>query len=291
MSDTLSQVFEELRIPITNFFGSSELGLVMYARKAPYTQLRPCYGISPPLVYPISEYGPDGSRHVELWFTPEMSSHLTHQLACSQIPIKLEPFPGDGPHKGKLALNFEDIFQELTITNHSNSKSETVYVHVGRHTDEVRLGEGGFGSLNATTYEETLLSEISARIGQPGSYPWTVAGTQLFGNNMACTALVIQLSVNQDPGTDPQSNLPIHELYDSVEKTNDTLGLTGCRRVHTGKRTLIISSDGSFTHGPGSERLGGQGVLLSLTHKRTPKRWENVCKFKPWLDGLDFSVP
>ncbi|CAE6482307.1 unnamed protein product [Rhizoctonia solani] len=291
ISSALSQVFEELRIPVKNVYGLSELGGIMHASKPPYTQLRPFHRIPHPLVYPISEYMPDGSRYVELWMTPEMSPHLAHQLAFDHAPVKLKPFPGDGPHKGKLAVNFEDIFQELTITNQPNSKFETVYIHMGRHADEVRLGEGGFGSVYATLYEETVSSEISARIGQPGSYSWTVGGVQLFGNNMPCTALVIQLGVNHDLAMDPQNNLPIHELYESVEQTNDTLGLTGCRRVHTGMRTLIVGSDGSFAYGPGSERLDGLGISLSLTHKRTPKRWENVCKFKPWLDGLDFSEP
>ncbi|KAH7332775.1 hypothetical protein B0J17DRAFT_632066 [Rhizoctonia solani] len=245
----------------------------MYASKAPYTQLCPFRGITHTLVYPISEYRADGSRYVELWITPEISPHLAHQLACDHAPVELEPFPGGGHYKGKFAVNFEDILQELTITNESHSKSETLYIHMRRHADEVRVGEGGLGSIYATLYEETVSSEISARI-EVGA----AGGVQLFGNNMPCTALVIQLNVGQDLGLDPwaQSNLPIHELYESVEETNNSLGLTGCRRVHTGKRAHIIGSDGSFVYGPGNERLSGLHVSLSLTHKRTPKRWENT---------------
>ncbi|CAE6412017.1 unnamed protein product [Rhizoctonia solani] len=291
--NALSQLFEELKFPATNMYGSSELGTILVTSKPPYTHLRPYRGIPPPLVHPISEYGPDGSRYVELWFTPTMSPLLAHHLAHSSNPVKLEPFPGDGPHKGELAFNLDDIFQELTISNESELKSETVYIHLGRHTDEVRLGEGGFGSVNGALYEATIGHEINTRISRSGGSPWTLDSVQLFGNNMSRTALVIQLRLDQDLtgsyGSNPLKGPPIHEIYESVEETNNLLGLTGCERVHTGKRTLVVSSDGTLLHGPGSERLAGSLFSLSMTHKRTLKRWENVCKFKPWLDGLDFS--
>ncbi|CAE6482237.1 unnamed protein product [Rhizoctonia solani] len=289
ISNALSQIFEELRIPAVNIYGATELGRILYASKAPYTQLQPIHRT--PLVHPISEYKPDGSRYVEFWLTPEMLPRLAHQLAHGRVLMKLEPFPGDGPHKGELAVKPEDIFQELTTGN--EPVSETVYVHVGRHTDEVRLGEGGFGSVDGALYEAALGSEINARIGRSSGCPWTLDGAQLFGNNMTCTALVIQLRLDRDPTELHETNLskdpPICELYESVEEANRILGLVGRKRVHTGKRTLIIGSDGTALHGPGSERVAGPGVLLSMTHKRTLKRWENVCKFKPWLDGLDFS--
>ncbi|CAE6463157.1 unnamed protein product [Rhizoctonia solani] len=292
MSDALSRVFEELKIPITNVYGASELGRVLYASKPPYTHLRPSRGASPPLVHPVSDYDTTGSRYVELWLTPAMWPSLAHYLATGGFPIKLEPFPGDGPHKGELALNLGDIFQEVTVSNTPDSTTDTVYIHVGRHTDEIFLGEGGFGRINGALYEAAIEYEINTRIGQSGTCPWTLNGVQLFGNNMPCTALVLQLCPNQNLigtcGADPLKNLPIRELYESVERTNDSLGLTGRKRVHTAKRTLIISSDGTFMHGEGGERLSGT-CTLSLTHKRTPKRWEDVCRFKSWLDGLDLS--
>ncbi|CAE6520716.1 unnamed protein product [Rhizoctonia solani] len=289
MDNALSQMFEELKIPITNLYGSSELGRILQGSRVPYTHLRPFRGASPPLVHPISEYGADGSRYVELWFTPTMSPRLAHNLARGGVSMKLEPFPGEGPHHGELAVNLEDIFQELTI--HNASEPETVYVHVGRNSDQVRLGAGGVGSVDAALYEVTLGSQINARIGRSGSCPWTLDGVQLFGNNMTCTSLVIQLCLDQSQphATDLQKSFPIDDLYKSIEETNDALGLTGRRRVHTGKRTLVVSSDGVFMYGEGSGRLAGLCSLLSLTHKRTPKRWENNLKFKPWLDGLDFS--
>ncbi|CUA75488.1 hypothetical protein RSOLAG22IIIB_05919 [Rhizoctonia solani] len=288
MNNALSRVFEELEIAIVNLYGLSEIGRVLYAAKPPYTHLRPCYGVPPPLVYPISDYDAEGSRYVELWITPTRSPNLAHCLVYGSVPIKLEPFPGDGPHKGELALNLEDIFQEVPIKNVSDPATKTAYIHVGRHTDGIRLGEGGFGNIDGGLYEATVESEVNARIGRSGNCPWTLDGVQLFGNNMTCTALVIQLRPNQTP-VDGCKDLPIHELHESVEQANISLGLTGCKRVHPEKRTLIVSSDGTFMHGEGSERLPGSSTLLSLTHKRTPKRWENVCRFKPWLDGLDFS--
>ncbi|CUA75489.1 hypothetical protein RSOLAG22IIIB_05920 [Rhizoctonia solani] len=47
MSSALSQVFEELEIPVTNLYGASEPGRVLSASKPPYTHLRPCRGASP----------------------------------------------------------------------------------------------------------------------------------------------------------------------------------------------------------------------------------------------------
>ncbi|CAE6390629.1 unnamed protein product [Rhizoctonia solani] len=295
MSNALSQVFEELRIHVVNLYGSSELGRILYASKAPYTHLRPCRGIPSPLIRPISEYGPDGSRYVELWITPSMSPQLAHHLTHGGVSVKLEPFPGDGPHQGELAVNLEDIFQEFALSNapETGTNNETVYIHVGRHGDHVQLGEGGFGTVDGALYEGTIESKITARLGQPGSCPWSLDGVQLFGNNMTCTALVIQLrpdhSFTESPGVNSWKNLPIQELYESVEETNDSLGLTGRKRVHPGKCTLIVSSDGTFMYGEGSKRLSGLCVSLRMTHKRTLKRWENVLKFKPWLDGLDLS--
>ncbi|CAE6417057.1 unnamed protein product [Rhizoctonia solani] len=295
MDNNLSKLFEELKIPIVNLYGSSELGRIFQASRPPYTHLRPFRGAALPLVHPISEYGADGSRYIELWYTPDVSPRLVHHLAFGGVPIKLEPFPGDGPHKGELAVNLEDIFQELPIRDASGSVVETVYIHVGRHSDQVRLGAGGVGSVDAALYEATFGSEINARLGRSDSCPWTLDGVQLFGNNMSCTSLVVQLCRNQaspqPQGSISSNDFPTHDLFESIEKTNDWLELTGRRRVHTTKRTLILSSDGTFVHGPGSERLAGSRVSLSLTHKRTPKRWENVCKFKAWLEGLDFSEP
>ncbi|CAE6410062.1 unnamed protein product [Rhizoctonia solani] len=293
MSKALSQVFEELKIPIVNLYGSSELGRVLYSWKPPYTHLRPCRDVSPPLIHPISDYDTDGTRHVELWITPIASPILAHYLAHGGVPLKLEPFPGDGPYKGELAVNLDDIFREVKVGDQDGS-TETVYIHMGRHTDEVRLGEGGFGSIDATEYEGTIELEINSRIGGVGGCPWKLDGAQLFGNNMSCTALVIQLRLDRnfegpDHGADPAKSLPIAELQESVERTNDILGLAGCKRVHPGKRTLVVSSDGAVLHGPGGESVSGTFASLSMTHKSTLKRWENVYKFKPWLDALDFS--
>ncbi|KAH7332781.1 hypothetical protein B0J17DRAFT_146027 [Rhizoctonia solani] len=249
---------------------------MMQSSKPPYTRLRPCHGAPPPLFHPILDYGPDGSRYVELWFAPTTSPVLAHHLAHGGVLVKLEPFPGDGPHKGEPAFNLGDIFQELTIRDEPESESEIVHVHVGRHTDEARLGLGGFGSVDGALYEATLSSEINARISHSGNPSWAIDGVQLFGNNMSRTALVIQLRLDQDiigsGGTDSLDELTVCELHKSVEKTNNLLGLAECTRVHTGKRALIISSDGTPLHGSGMERLAGSSIPLSMTDKRSLKR-------------------
>ncbi|CAE6455484.1 unnamed protein product [Rhizoctonia solani] len=291
-----SSVFERLGIFITNIYGSSEFGRILNSSKAPYTHLRPWGDTPAPLVRPISDYDSEGSRYVELWIACKTSLRLAHHLAHGGVPVKLEPFPGDGPHKGEPAINLEDIFQELTINSESASGPETVYIHVGRHSDQLRLSGSGYGNIDAALYEATFTSDISARMSRRGGCPWTIDAVQLFGNNMPCTALVIQLDLDYAGlagpcGTNSSQAPPIDELYESVEETNRIIGLTRSQRVHTGKRMLLISSTGTFLHGEGAERFSGSCPSLSMTHKRTPKRWENVCKFKSWLDGLDFNEP
>ncbi|GAB1526536.1 hypothetical protein RhiTH_009703 [Rhizoctonia solani] len=290
-----SSVFERLGIFITNIYGSSEFGRILNSSNAPYTHLRPWGDTPAPLVRAISEYASDGTRYVELWISCKTSLRLSHHLSNGGVPVKLEPFPGDGPHKGEPAINLEDIFQERTIVNESNSKIETVYIHAGRHSDQLRLSGKGYGNIDAASYEAALMSELSSRMGQSDCcYPWTIDAVQLFGGNMPCTALIVQLGSDpglaEPSGTDLLQDFVAGPLYKSVVETNQTLGFISAQRVHPGKRMLLIGSSGTILHGPDVERLSGS-CPLSVTHKRTPKRWENVCKFKPWLDGLDFSEP
>ncbi|QRW23561.1 AMP binding enzyme [Rhizoctonia solani] len=224
MDVALSHTLERLKIPVTNVYGSSELGNILIARKAPYTHLTPLRAKPPPLVRPISEYGPDGSRYVELWVLASSSVHITHHLAYGGVPIKLEPFLGDGPHNGEPAFNLEDIFKEITINNASGSGSETVYIHAGRHGDQLRLTGLGVADIDAPLYEGLFTSEANARMVQLDGRPWTVDVVELFGTNMPSTALVIQLHLDQDQdhdlgGGSSSQELPISELFDVVEKS------------------------------------------------------------------------
>ncbi|KAF8755542.1 hypothetical protein RHS01_05040 [Rhizoctonia solani] len=220
MDVALSHTLERLKIPVTNVYGSSELGNILIARKAPYTHLTPLRAKLPPLVRPISEYGPDGSRYVELWVLASSSVHITHHLAYGGVPIKLEPFPGDGPHNGEPAFNLEDIFKEITINNASGSGSKTVYIHAGRRGDQLRLTGLGVADIDAPLYEGLFTSEANARMVQLDGRPWTVDVVELFGTNMPSTSLVIELHLDQDQdhdlgGGSSSQELPISELFES----------------------------------------------------------------------------
>ncbi|KAF8755541.1 hypothetical protein RHS01_05041 [Rhizoctonia solani] len=158
-----SSVFERLGIFITNIYGSSEFGRILNSSNAPYTHLRPWGGTPAPLVRATSEYASDGTRYVELWISCKTSLRLSHHLSNGGVPVKLEPFPGDGPHKGEPAINLEDIFQERTIVNESNSKIETVYIHAGRHSDQLRLSGKGYGNIDAASYEPHSCPSLALR--------------------------------------------------------------------------------------------------------------------------------
>ncbi|KAH7332772.1 hypothetical protein B0J17DRAFT_771550 [Rhizoctonia solani] len=296
MTKGTSDAFEECAIPITNMFGTSELGRLLLATRPPYTHMRLCNDYALPLVHPISDHASDGSRNVELWYLVSTFPALAHHHAHGNLPIKFEPFPGEGPHKGELAMNLGDVFQEHTVKIGSGPETEAVYTHVGRYSDLVRLCGTWCDDMNASLYEAQLTSELNACLGQVGDHPWAVAAVQLFGTNMPCTALVVQLrpsknEVAEARRTEHPSKLIIEKIYEAIEKLNRDLKLPPGLRVNTKKRTLIITSDGMFKHGSNVESLVGSHATLCVTHKRTPKRWDGVCEFKPWLDGLDFSEP
>ncbi|KAF8703110.1 hypothetical protein RHS03_06209, partial [Rhizoctonia solani] len=292
----LSKSLEELDIRITNIYGMSELGRLLMCTEAPYTQLRPFPDMALPLVRPLTNFGSDGSRHVELWFRVANFAPLAHHQTHKGAPIKLEPFPGDGPHKGEYAFNLGDVFQELTVKSKSTSAYETVYIHAGRYSDQIRLSGTWVDDMNATSYETHLMSEINSGTACGNPHSWTVSAIQLFGTNMPCTALIVQIhNSTRMPGKPYWGETPdekfIQRLYESIEKVNHDLKLPPGQRIHVGKRTLIVDSDGRFVRGSGAERLAGHCASLSVTHKRSARRWASVCKFKPWLDGLDFSEP
>ncbi|KAF8755546.1 hypothetical protein RHS01_05044 [Rhizoctonia solani] len=84
-----------------------------------------------PLVRPLTNFGSDGSRNVELWLRLANFAPLAHHQTHKGAPIKLEPFPGDGPHKGEYAFNLGDVFQELMVKSKSTSTHETVTFMLG----------------------------------------------------------------------------------------------------------------------------------------------------------------
>ncbi|KAF8676584.1 hypothetical protein RHS04_06441 [Rhizoctonia solani] len=316
IGSSLSKSLEELGIRITvcvsrrsqpptisykitfdqNIYGMSELGRLLICTKAPYTQLRPFPDMALPLVRPLTNFGSDGSRNVELWLRLANFAPLAHHQTHKGAPIKLEPFPGDGPHKGEYAFNLGDVFQELMVKSKSTSAHETVYIHAGRYSDQIRLSGTWVDDMNATSYETHLMSEINSGIGCANAHSWNVNAIQLFGTNMPCTALVVQIHnstrISGKPyrGETPDEKF-IQRLCESIEKVNHHLKLPPGQRIHVEKRTLIVDSDGRFVRGSGAERLVGLCASLSVTHKRSARRWASVCKFKPWLDGLDFSEP
>jgi hypothetical protein len=260
-----------------NLFGQSELDRLLIAPRAPFTHLRPFRDAAPPLVAPISATEPDGSRQVQLWYSPSMSPILAHLLAEGEVPLKLEPFPGDGPHHGELAVNLGDVFREVQLG------PERAYIHLGRADDHIRLD---VDDLNAAGYETRLLCAIESRL-KTYRLGWMLDAVQVFGSNYPCTALVVQLS--RSGGGELEESV-LHGIYGSVDEVTKEMQLGPQARVHTGKRVMVITSDGR-AYGPGAEKLVGERVRLNMTHKYTLQRWRNVVTFKPWLDGLDYSEP
>ncbi|KAB5589737.1 Potassium voltage-gated channel subfamily H member 2 [Ceratobasidium theobromae] len=274
LGDAKSALFEKHNIPVTNIFGMSELVRLMSASHAPLTHLRPFPDVPPPLVVPVSEPDADGLRQVQLWHTASTSPALAHHMAYGGVPLKLEPFPGEGPHHGEAALNWGDIFQEVRVGSTSTS-SEIAYMHIGRADDHIRLGGTGRGGITASKYELELGAMVEAQLGM------TPDAVQLFGTGYSCTALVVQFA--------QWSNEAMDKLASVVEQVNANQGLERNVRVHPGKRMLVVGLDG-IVCGPGAERVQECSRLM-VTHKRTLQRWRNVQAFKAWLDGLDFGEP
>lgn len=262
----------------------------MYAPIAPYTHLRPFPEASPPLVLPISDPEPDGSRQVQLWYSLSTSRHLAHLHARGGVPLKLQPFPGKGPHEGELAADIGDIFKEVRVPSSASTGFDVTYVYLGRSDDRIRLAVDEGWDIIASTYEVELWSAIDLRLRSRG-HQWILSAMQLFGTDMLCTALVIQLSLaGQAWGEVELGQDIVQDVYSSVEEVNHRLKLGPRVRVHPDKRMLIITSQGGM-YGPGTDRFQEEMPALMVTHKHTLQRWKNVQSFKPWLDGLDFSEP
>ncbi|KAJ1302137.1 hypothetical protein OPQ81_000966 [Rhizoctonia solani] len=256
-----------------NIYGISEFGRSLSARTPPYNHLRPdleCF----PLVLPISEPDSNGSRQVQLWLPLSASPRLAHLYVRGGAQIKIEPFPGEGVHKGELAVNTHDIFQEVR-----DGESGFAYISLGRGDDMIRLAR--FGQMNASRFETELASIIYARHKEGLGGRWMIDTVQLFGNALPHTALVVQLC-RSAPGEGTVQKEVLEELYGAVEQVNEKLCL-GPTRVDPKRRMLVIAPEGEV-YGPNADSVRGR--QLELTHKRSLQRWKNVQNFKAWLDGL-----
>ncbi|CAE6435889.1 unnamed protein product [Rhizoctonia solani] len=269
---SMSALFEKYQIPITNLYSTSEFGGGLSAKVPPYTHLRPGPR-GPPLVLPISEPDSDGSRQVQLWHTVATSPHLAHFHARGGALLKFEPFPGEGPHKGELAVNTDDIFQEVP-----DGESAVAYIFLGRGDDIIMVG---YAYINASQLETEFTSMVDARWRDGSKRRWMLDAVQLFGNTKPYMVLVVQLCPSAQEGGNVEQEI-LEELHDAVERVNEELAL-GPLSVDPKRRMLVITSEGE-AYGPNAESV--RGLRLEVTHKHSLRRWRNVRTFQTWLDEL-----
>ncbi|CAE6497251.1 unnamed protein product [Rhizoctonia solani] len=280
LDEPTAALAEKHALKLMNVFGCTELGAILATNRPPYTHLYLFPGPSP-LVLPISDTEPDGSRQVQFWYS-RSTPRVAHLHAKGGVPLQFEPFPGEGPHKGELAIKLEDVFKEVRSSSHVS------YVHLGRADDLIKLAGNGGWDMNASAYEIELTLAITSYLASQSNETGRCAvdAVQLFGNNRPCTALVIQLfprrgEIRQDL---------VEHLSNLVELVNNKLKLEPHRRIHPQKRMIIITSEGK-AYGPGVRGSGKDVPRLRMTHKHTLQRWKNVEAFGSWLDGLDYSEP
>ncbi|KAJ1306398.1 hypothetical protein OPQ81_007403 [Rhizoctonia solani] len=279
LDESTAALIEKYKLNFRNVFGCTELTAILLTNHSPYTHLS-LLPSSSPLVHPISDTDPDGSRQVQFWFSASTSPRIAHLRAKGTVTLKFEPFPGDGPHNGEPAVRLDDIFKQV------RTGSQVSYIHLGRSDDLIKLAGNGGWDINASTYETELISAITSYVSrQPKEkVRWTVEGVQLFGNNRPCTALVIQLCLVEPVEVDQDL---VEDLSSVVELVNNKLKLEPRQRVHPQKRMLVVTSEGK-AYGPGAY---DEVPRLMVTHKHTLQRWKNVQGFRTWLDILDYSEP
>ncbi|CAE6420121.1 unnamed protein product [Rhizoctonia solani] len=275
LDNTTSDLIEKHKLKFTNAYGCTEMTGILYATKPPYTHLR-ITSIWPALVYPISDTQPDGSCQVQLWHSISTSRQLAHLYAKGGVPLRIEPYPGPGPHQGEPAVNLGDVFEQVGLP--PNSDRDFAYVYLGRSDDMIKLAGGGGWNMNAALYESRIQSLLDSHL-----IGWTVDAIQLFGSNLLCTALVVQVS--EAHGAQKTDANP--KVGHWVEEVNKDLKLGPRRQVHTQKRLLVITPDDAC--GPAAEYIKENRIRLSTTHKHTLQRWKNVEAFQVWLNMLDFS--
>ncbi|CAE6425418.1 unnamed protein product [Rhizoctonia solani] len=289
LDESTAALAEKYKLKFINAFGCTELGAILLAVAPPYTHLRLLPGPSP-IVHPIADPEPDGSRQVQIWYLCSTSPQVAHLRTKGGVPLRFEPFPGDGAHKGELAVRLDDIFKEVHTP--SDTGSHAAYIYLGRSDDLIKLAGRGGWDINASFYETELTSTITSYLSRRSNETtrWTIDGIQLFGNNRPCTALVIQLRpVDQAESGGEMGQDLLKSLLNMVELVNERLKLEPNVRVHPQKRTLVVTP-GYLAYGPGASGPGGVPRLM-MTHKHSLQRWKNVELFGSWLDGLDYSEP
>ncbi|KAF8595987.1 acetyl-CoA synthetase-like protein [Ceratobasidium sp. AG-I] len=296
----LSDLCTQHGIAAINSFGTSELGGLLGSSKAPYHLLRPPQNALPLLVVPFSgsEEAPNGTqlddslgREVQLWSSFSTSPRLAHLAARGGVPLKLEPYPGNGPCHGELAMNWGDVFREIRIAKpDAEGETELAYLHLGREDDNLRITSNG-GIINASTFEAELRSLLEPQLAEQEG--WHLDTVQLFGSSLPSTALVVQLYGEKQP-----DEAVLRGLRGAVENTNENMGLTWPKKVDSRKRMFVVVKDSeeSVIHSLSFAEAGANNVLewdklsLAQTHKRTLQRWKNVKAFQLWLDQLDWSL-
>ncbi|KAB5588205.1 Potassium voltage-gated channel subfamily H member 2 [Ceratobasidium theobromae] len=289
VDEAACEMFIKYNLRVTNLFGESELGRLLFAGRAPLRHLKPFADVPPPIPVPIAAPEPDGSRRVQLWYTISTSPVLAHLHAKGGVPFNFEPFPGEGPYHGEPAINQGDIFRETYAPSSITGGNELVYIHLGRTNDLIRVVTEDAEDISAAIVEAQLWSSIETRLK---TSPWRLEAIQVFGDNCPCTSLVVQLAWSGHDRPSLEGKLGEEmwkELCNGVDETNEQLELGYRLKIHSGKRMLVISPEG-HAHGPGAELLVGKNGLR-VTHKYSLQRWKNVRIFQPWLDGLDYSEP
>ncbi|KAF8595989.1 hypothetical protein BDV93DRAFT_611111 [Ceratobasidium sp. AG-I] len=290
VEDQASKLCEQYRLAATNIFGLSELSHLLFASQPPYNQLRPLPENPPPLIVQISNTEQScfsSGREVQLWSSLSTSPRLAHLAARAGVSLKLEPYPGEGPHHGELAMNWGDIFREIQVPKPgTEGETELVYIHLGREDDNMKISSNG-SIFNASRFEPELRPPLESRLSNLGG--WRLDTVQLFGSNLPSTALVVQLHGEQTP----DEGL-LEGLREAVEGVNTKLNLVWPLRVNPHRRMLVVirSADGlrSLYSGAGAEHASKwSGAYLTKTHKHTLQRWKNVQAFRTWLDQLDWS--
>ncbi|KAF8595990.1 hypothetical protein BDV93DRAFT_514494 [Ceratobasidium sp. AG-I] len=294
----MSDLYEEHGLEVTNILGTSELNRLLYASHAPHNNLRPFPDALPPLVFSISGAKQPAAvnqpgRKVQLWSSLSNSPHLAHLASHGGVPLKLQPYPGEGPCHGELAVNWGDVFYELCVPKPGvGGETELVYQYLGKTNDYLQVTSDA-QVLNALEYEAELRALVEPRVAELDE--WELDVVQVFGNDLPSTALVVQLQGERTPN----SSL-MRALQEAVETVNARLGLASPLKVDPYKRMLVVTKHpkSQLTYlgtsidnasDTSDDELECSNLRLSLTHKQTLRRAKNVRTFGPWLRQLDWS--
>lgn len=193
----------------------TELTTLLGTSYAPYSLLRPIPHVTAPLVIPISDTeqptdprsGDLPGREVQLWTSVSTSPRLAHIAARGGVPIKSEPYPGEGPCHGELALHWGDVFREVRVPKpRAEGETEVAYLHLGRDGDMLRIDLDADHDISASQFEAQFRSSLERRLAKLGG--WHLEAVQIFGNNRPNTALVVQLYGETQPDKELLRSIP-----------------------------------------------------------------------------------